>query len=91
MLQTIQEIIDTEKHAVFAPACYEHGLVESSIFYDIKINGASAWDQLGKFLDSFGEFRLHLISNCEQVNCQETCREIEIGPNTYCYAETENE
>ena len=44
----------------------------------------SAWDQLEIFINSQGADREHLVSNCEQVNCQETCKEIETGPNTFC-------
>ena len=84
MKETIGQLMFTNKHVVFAPACYDHGLVQSKSFYDIKINGISAWDQLEIFMNSQGTDREHLVSNCEQVNCQETCKEIETGPNTFC-------
>ena len=84
MKETIGQLMFTNQHVVFAPACYAHGLVQSKSFYDIKINGMSAWDQLEIFINSQGADREHLVSNCEQVNCQETCKEIETGPNTFC-------
>ena len=84
MLNTIEELIQTEKHVVFAPACYAHGFVSSESFYDIEINEVSAWNQLEKFMASFGAERIHMMSTCDGVNCQDTCKDIETGPNTYC-------
>lgn len=81
MEETVKRL--TEKHLVFAPACYDHGLVESSRYIDIQIDGISAWNQLSNYFSNSTDKRSWL-STCQGVNCQETCRQIQTGDETYC-------
>ena len=78
---------------VFAPACYDHGLVEFATYDSIKIrngddgNMVSAWQQLLDFMaNDFGNRTIGSVqSDCIQgVNCEASCRPIEIGSHTYC-------
>jgi len=79
---TVQAIWDTEKHVVFAPACYRHGLLTQKEFSSIKVDGISAEDQLISWLEE--EVRLKAESFCEGVNCEPTCPSIEMGDHSWC-------
>ncbi len=70
------------RHIVFGAACYDHGILDISEFHKVNVNGVSAQDQLLAWLES-GQ-RLEAISTCSGVNCQETCREVSTGPNSFC-------
>jgi len=79
---TVDAIEQNVKHVVFAPACYLHGLMTQKVFQNIKVDGISAQDQLISWLED-GE-RRRAVSYCEGVNCQPSCPEIEIGPQSWC-------
>ena len=48
---------------------------------DIKVSGVSAESILIAFLR--GD-RISAVSDCQGVNCQETCPEVPTGPDSYC-------
>ena len=86
MIKTAQEVANSlEKHMVFAPACYDHGLVEGKYYHDLQIEGISAWQQFLSYMNSNGsDYPKLLSSTCPQVNCEETCKPIDSSSNSYC-------
>jgi len=82
MLSTVEDIWENENHIVFAPACYEHGLLIGERFQNIKVGGVSAQEQLLAWLED--QTRLRAVSTCGGVNCQATCPSIETGAHTFC-------
>jgi len=63
----------TSPHAVFAPACYTHCIIESSMFYTITLSGTKLAD-----VDALHEFFFSgesgdWIDDCEGFNCSGDC------------------
>ncbi|XP_023340527.1 palmitoleoyl-protein carboxylesterase NOTUM isoform X3 [Eurytemora carolleeae] len=81
MEETVADIVSNPEHVVFAPACYDHGIMTSSKFQSIKVEGISAEDQLLTWLSGFKE---DVMSSCAGVNCQETCEHVGVGDDALC-------
>ena len=64
---------DDSPHIVFGPACYHHGMLASSTFWNqVTVNGenVTAQSQLLAWLDSV---ILDGVSTCDGVNCEKGC------------------
>ena len=96
---TVDAIWENQKHIVFAPACYRHGLLTGSNFQNIKVTlFAMIWDRYDLLDDQVEgvsaqdqlmqwleeNTRVRAISYCDGVNCQPSCPAIETGPHTWC-------
>jgi len=81
MRATARAINEASHLTVFAPACYRHGILTSSSFQEIKIDGLSAEDNLLSFINGI---KVDAWSTCEGVNCQETCPTIQTGAQSFC-------
>ena len=76
MFRTIGRLNDpSSPHAVFAPACFKHGMNLTPLFQSVQINGISAQDQLIAWL--YEEDKITAISLCDGLNCEETCPEMD--------------
>merc|ERR1711860_188303 len=73
MEATAIAINQTNHLTVFAPSCYRHGILTSTSFQDIKIDGMSAEDNLLSFIAGT---KTDALSTCYGVNCQDTCPQI---------------
>jgi len=82
METTVLEIIEAEKHVVFAPACYRHGIMTNDLWTNVSVSGVTAQSQLLGLISGNGS--QDVVSTCQGVNCQDTCPELEIGENSYC-------
>ena len=82
MLNVMEEIIGTGKHAVFGANCYAHCIVESSQVSDLKVDGMSTADQFFKLLEE--DEKKSVISSCVEVNCQPNCQLIDLGSHSKC-------
>ena len=83
METTVLEIIEAEKHVVFAPACYRHGIMTKDLWTNVSVSGVTAQSQLLGLISGNGS--QDVVSTCQGVNCQDTCPELEIGENSYCW------
>ena len=66
-------------HVVFGPACYHHGLLTSSKFWNnVTVNGGdvTAQSQLLAWLNSV---KLDGVSTCDGVNCDKGCPHVDIS------------
>ena len=82
MLNVMEEIIATAKHAVFGANCYAHCIVESSKVSDLKVDGMSTADQFFRLVDDHE--KESAISSCVEVNCQPNCQPIDLGSHWKC-------
>ena len=67
-------------HVVFAPACYQHGMLTSSKFWnEVTVNGenVTAQSQLLAWLSD--SEKLDGVSTCDGVNCEEACPDVDIS------------
>ena len=83
MIQTFEILQNSTQHIVFAPTCYDHGILTSPTFQSIiNIDGLTAEEQLNLFINE--NVRRNQKSSCEQVNCEGSCDTIDYGPNSFC-------
>ena len=82
MENTVREIWSNDKHVAFGAACYRHGIMMSSQWNKIRVNGVSAQDQLLSWIND--GVRTEVMSTCTGVNCQDTCPDVVIGDNALC-------
>ena len=82
MIQTFEILQNSTQHVVFAPTCYDHGILTSPTFQSINIDGLTAEEQLNLFIND--NVRRNQKSSCEQVNCEGSCDSIDFGPNSFC-------
>ena len=71
---------DDSPHIVFAPTCYQHGMLTDSKFWnEVTVNGGNvtaqsqmlAWLEDSEILDG--------VSTCDGVNCDEACPPVDIS------------
>ena len=63
---------------------YDHGIMAQDTFQTVNIDGVFAESQLKDYINSGGLTKQNKRSNCTQVNCEESCKSIDFGPNTQC-------
>ena len=66
----------------FGAASYRHGIMMSSLWNEVRVDGVSAQDQLLSWIND--GVRTEVMSTCDGVNCQDTCPYIDIGDNALC-------
>ena len=85
MLSTVGNTSDTGRHVVFGPACYAHAVGTTDLFQSVRIGGINSEDQLEAFV--FDGARLDLVSDCDGINCEASCPQVELSPEaTVCIA-----
>ena len=78
-------------HVVFAPTCYQHGMLTSSKFWsEVTVNGGSvtAQSQLLAWLND--SEKLDGVSTCDGVNCEEACPHVNISDEARACLKNEN-
>ena len=81
MEATINELSEAG-HVAYGPGCYRHGILMSSQWTDVKVEGVSAQDQLLAWIND--NVTTRVVSTCQGVNCQETCPHVTIGEDALC-------
>ena len=60
MKETIGQLMFTNQHVVFAPACYDHGLVQSNVRFMSYLK-CSNWHRISKYHQTFNVYLLFAI------------------------------
>ena len=56
---------------------YDHGIMAQDTFQTVNIDGIFAESQLKDYINSGGLTKQNKRSNCNQVNCEESCESID--------------